>query len=193
MCVLACSFTVQSFGRSFIQVALLGNRDAQTRLRIFAIWSDSSFFAYHLRWVYIPQTHNVLQKIQKIPSNFTWRGIIMLKYPYIKLYLSVSNIYIALSIKHTISQTRLNLSLFQNPWFYSLMNVLFSSYHVTAIPSLNHSLLDAWLKSYHSKVCRIEKISKSKRPSCSTNFGIRNSEFGIQKLGIRNSQFGIVK
>ena len=27
------------------------------------------------------------------------RGIIMRKYPYIKLYLSVSNIYIALSIK----------------------------------------------------------------------------------------------
>ena len=51
-----------------------------------------------------------------------------------------------LSIKHTISRTRLNLSLFQNLWFYSLMNVLFSSYHVTAIPSLNHSLLDAWLK-----------------------------------------------
>ena len=74
-----------------------------------------------------------------------WRGIIMRKYPYIKLYLSVSNIYIALSIKHTISRTRLNLSLFQNLWFYLFMNVLFSSNHVTAIPSLNHSLLDAWL------------------------------------------------
>ena len=48
-----------------------------------------------------------------------WRGIIMRKYPYIKLYLSVSNIYIALSIKHTISRTRLNLSLFQNLWGWS--------------------------------------------------------------------------
>ena len=75
-----------------------------------------------------------------------WRGVIMRKYPYIKLYLSVSNIYIALSIKYTIFRTRLNLSLFQNLWLYSLMNVLFSSYHVTAIPSLKHSLLDAWLK-----------------------------------------------
>ena len=74
-----------------------------------------------------------------------WRGIIMRKYPYIKLYLSVSNIYIALIIKHTIFRTRLSPSLFENLWFYSLMNVLFSSYHVTAIPSLNHSLLDAWL------------------------------------------------
>ena len=41
----------------------------------------------------------------------------------------------------TISQTR--LSLFQNLWFHSLMNVLLNSYHVTAIPALNHSLLDA--------------------------------------------------
>ena len=72
----------------------------------------------------------------------------MRKYPYIKLYLSVSNIYIALSIKHTISRTRLNLSLFQNLLFYSLMNVLFSSYHVTAIPSLNHSLSDASILFY---------------------------------------------
>ena len=69
----------------------------------------------------------------------------MRKYPYIKLYLSVP-IYIALSIKHTISRTRLNLSLFLNLWFYSLLNVLFISYHVTVIPSLNHSLLDAWPK-----------------------------------------------
>ena len=68
------------------------------------------------------------------------------------------------------------------------MNVLFSSYHVTAIPSLNHSLLDAWLISYHSKACRIEMNSKSKRLVCSTNFGIRNPELGIQ-----NSEFGIVK
>ena len=99
----------------------------------------------------------------------------------ISLHLSVSHIYIALSIKHTISRTRLNISLFQNLWFHSLMNVLFTSYHVTAIPSLNHSLLDAWLKLYHSKACRIEINSKSKRPVCSTNFGIRNSEFGIVK------------
>ena len=86
------------------------------------------------------------RKYKKNNSNFMWRGIIMRKYPYIKLYLSISNIYIALSIKHAVSRTRLSLSLFQNLWFYSSMNVLFRSYHVTAIPSLNHSLLDAWLK-----------------------------------------------
>ena len=69
----------------------------------------------------------------------------MRKYPNIQLhvYLSVSKIYIAFKYKHTISRTRLNLSLFQNLWFHSLMNVLLNSYHVTAIPSLNHSLLDA--------------------------------------------------
>ena len=60
-----------------------------------------------------------------------------------EISLHKANIYVVLSIKHSISGTRLNLSLFQNLWFYSLMNVLFSSYHVTAIPSLNHSLLDA--------------------------------------------------
>ena len=129
-------------------MALPGNRDGsdpsahlRNMTRLFPL------FAYHLSWVYIPKTHTGLQKRQKkIPSNFMWRGIIMRKYPYIKLYLSVSNNYIALSIKHTISRTRLNLSLFQNLRFYLLMNVLFSSYHVTDIPSLNHSLLDAWLK-----------------------------------------------
>ena len=80
----------------------------------------------------------------------------MRKYPYIKLYISVSNIYIAVSIENTISRTRLNLSLFQNLWFHSLMDVLLNSYHVIAIPSLNHILLDAWLNSFHSKFCRIE-------------------------------------
>ena len=49
-----------------------------------------------------------------------------------------------------------------------------------SIPSLNHSLLDTLLNSYHSKVCRIEINSKSKRLVRSTNLGIRNSEFGIQ-------------
>ena len=65
-CVLASSFTIQSFGRSFIQVALLGNRDGsdpsahlRNMTRLFP------FFAYHLRWVYIPKTHTGLQKIQK--------------------------------------------------------------------------------------------------------------------------------
>ena len=127
----------------------LGTGMAQNRLRIFAIRPDSSFFAYHLRWVYIPKTNTGLQKIQKKTKKkqkLHVTGIIMRKYLYIKLYLSVSNIYIALSIKHTNSRTRLNISLFQNLWSYSLMNVLFSSYHVTAIPSLTHSLLDAWLK-----------------------------------------------
>ena len=100
-----------------------------------------------------------------------WRGVIMRK------YLSVSNIYIALSIKYTVFRTRPNLSLFQTLWLYSLMNVLFSSYHVTAIPSLKHSLLDAWLKQYHSKACRIEINSESKRPVV---LRFRNSEFRIR-------------
>ena len=99
-------------------------------------YDQTLFSAYHLRWVYIPKTHTGLQKLlpqknKEMLSNFMWRGIIMQKYPYIKLYLSVSNIYIALSIKHIISLTRLNLFLFQNMWFYSLMNVLFSSYHLS--------------------------------------------------------------
>ena len=33
----------------------------------------------------LPKTHTGLQKIQKIPTYFMWRGIIMRKYPYIKL------------------------------------------------------------------------------------------------------------
>ena len=44
------------------------------------------FFAYNPIWTYIPKTHTGLQKIQKIPINFMWRGIIMRKYPYIKLW-----------------------------------------------------------------------------------------------------------
>ena len=55
---------------------------------------------------------------------------------------SIQHLY-CLKYIHTISRTRLNLSLFKNLWFHSLMNVLLNSYHVTAIPSLNHSLLDA--------------------------------------------------
>ena len=82
------------------------------------------FFAYHLRWGYIPKTHTVLEKIQKKKKK---------KYPatscggyynaeislYIKLYPSVSNIYSALKYKNTVSRTRLNLSLFQNLWFFT--------------------------------------------------------------------------
>ena len=129
-------------------MALLGKRngsDSSAHLRnmtrLFFCFRTSSEMGVHTQ-----DTHWFTENKKEIPSNFMWRGIIMRKYPYIKLYLSVSIIYIALSIKHTISRTRLNLSLFQNLWFYSLMNVLFSSYHVTAIPSLNHSLRDAWLK-----------------------------------------------
>ena len=66
----------------------------------------------------------------------------MRKNLYIKLFLSVSNIHIALSIK-IISRTRLKLPLFQNLWFHSIMNVLLNSYPVTAISSLNQSLLGA--------------------------------------------------
>ena len=43
----------------------LGTGMAQIRLRICAIWPDSSFFAYHLRRVYIHKTHTGLQEIQK--------------------------------------------------------------------------------------------------------------------------------
>ena len=81
----------------------------------------------------IPKTDTGLQKKHKrIPSNFMWRGIIMPKYPYIKLYLSVSNIYTALSINIPFLEQDL-IFVSKNLWFYSLMNVLLNSYHVTAI------------------------------------------------------------
>ena len=101
-------------------------------------------FAYHLRWTYIPKTHTGLQKIHKKNTQqlhvagYYNAGISLHK---AIVYFSVSNFYIA-SNKNTISGTRLNLSLFQNLCIHSLMNVLLNSYHVTAIPSLNHSLLD---------------------------------------------------
>ena len=105
---------------------------------------DQIFFLHIIRDGCTCLKHTLdYRRYKKIPCNFLWQGIIMRKYSYIKLYLSVPNIYIALSIKHTISRTRLQLSSFQNLWFYSIMNVLFSSHHVTAIPSLNHSLLNA--------------------------------------------------
>ena len=66
------------------------------------------------------------------------------------------------------------------------MNVLFNSYYVTAIPSLNHSLLDAWLNSFHSNVCRIEINQYNQAFSLFYEF--RNSEFRIQ-----SSEFGISK
>ena len=72
-----------------------------------------------------------------------WRGIIIKKYPYIKQYLSVSSIYIASSIKMPFLEQDLIFFLFQNLLFHSLMNVLLNSNHVTASPSLKHSLLDA--------------------------------------------------
>ena len=58
-------------------MALLGNRMAQIRLRIFAIWLGSSFFAYHLRWVYIPKTHTGLQKIQKKYPATSCGGVLL--------------------------------------------------------------------------------------------------------------------
>ena len=70
----------------------------------------------------------------------------MQKYPYIKLYLSVSNIYIAIGLKIPFFEQALIFfiaNIKTNLWFHSLMNVLLNSYHVIAIPSLNHSLLDA--------------------------------------------------
>ena len=39
------------------------------------------------------------RKYKKVPRNLKWRGIIIQKYLYIKQCLSVSNIYIASSIK----------------------------------------------------------------------------------------------
>ena len=108
------------------------------------------FFAYHLRWVYLPKTHTGLQKIQKRKKKNTQQLYVAGYYnTEISLHkaipFSIQHLY-CLKYTDTISRIRLNLSLFQNLWFHSLMNVLFNSYHVTAIPSLNHSLLDAWLK-----------------------------------------------
>ena len=64
-----------------------GTGMAQISLRIFATESDSSFFfissemdvhTYDTHWI----TGNTKKKIN---SNIMWRGIIMRKYPYIKL------------------------------------------------------------------------------------------------------------
>ena len=53
-CVLASSFTIQSFGRSFIQVALLGNRDGsdpsahlRNMTRLFPFFRISSEMGVH--------------------------------------------------------------------------------------------------------------------------------------------------
>ena len=56
--------------------------------------------------------------------------------------------------------------------------------NVTAIPSLNHSLFDAWLNSFHLKACII-KINKYNQ-AFSLFYEFRNSEFRI-----RNSEFRI--
>ena len=87
--------------------ALLQYKALDTVLYMWPTWeqgwlrSDSSFFAYHLRWTYIPKTHTRLQKIKKIPINFMWRGYYYAEISLHKaiVYHSVSNIYIALSIK----------------------------------------------------------------------------------------------
>ena len=71
-----------------------------------------------------------------------WRGIIMQKYPFKKQYLSESNIYIAASIKTIFLEHDL-IFLYFEPVVPFVMNVLFNSYNVTDIPSLNNSLLDA--------------------------------------------------
>ena len=68
----------------------------------------------------------------------------MRKYPYIKLYLSVSNIYITININ--IPFLEQDLIFIRKPVVSFFNEVLLNSYHVTAIPSLIHRLLDAWLK-----------------------------------------------
>ena len=57
---------------------------------------------------------------------------------------------------------------------------------MTDVPSLNHSLLDVWLNSFHSNVCRIEINQQNQAFSLFYEF--RNSVFGIQ-----NSEFEIVR
>ena len=92
----------------------------------------------------IAETHTELQKIQnKKKQQFHVAAYVNAEISLHKaIPFSIQNL-ICLKYKNTISRTRLNLSVFKNLWFYSLMNVLLNSYHVTAIPSLNHSLLDA--------------------------------------------------
>ena len=153
-------------------MALLGNRDGSDQSAHFRNLIRL-FFEYHQRWMYKPRAHTGLQK--KENSNLMWRGIILRKYPYIKLYLSVSNIYIASSIK-TPSLEQLIFFYSKSMWFQSLMNVLLNSYH--AIPSLNHSLLDFRLNSFHSKVCRIE-INQFNQ-AFTLIYEFRNSEFRIR-------------
>ena len=60
-----CSFTIQSFGRSFILVALHGYRDGLDQSAHLGNMTILFFFAYHLRWMYIRKTHTGLQKYKK--------------------------------------------------------------------------------------------------------------------------------
>ena len=80
---------IESVSEGFLSYSyisgLLGNRDGSDQSAHIRNLFRLFFFAYHLRRTYIPKTHTGLQKIQKIPINFMWRGIIMRQYPYIKL------------------------------------------------------------------------------------------------------------
>ena len=104
---------------------------------LFRILSEMDVHIYDTHWI----TGNTKKRKKKQEDNVTgsYNAEISL---YKAIPFKIQHLY-CLKYKITISRTRLNLSLFQNLWFHSLVNVLLNSYHVTAIPSLNHSLLDA--------------------------------------------------
>ena len=59
---------------------------AQISLRIFATESDSSFFFISSGMdVHTYDTHWITGNTKNINSNIMWRGIVIRKYPYIKL------------------------------------------------------------------------------------------------------------
>ena len=143
----ACSITIQSPWTQFYTSGLTWERDASVQSAHLRNLIRLFFFAYYLRWMYISTTHTALQEIQKKKRKKKQEDNVTGSYnAEISLHkaipFKIQHLY-CLKYKITISRTRLNLSLFQNLWFHSLMNVLLNSYHVTAIPSLNHSLLDA--------------------------------------------------
>ena len=115
---------------------LLGYRDASEQSA--HLRNLIRLFFFHISFDKdVPKTHTGFRKYKQTKKKLHVAGYYNAEislHKAIRGYLSVSNIYIALSIKIPFLT-----SLFQNLWYHSLMNVLFNSYHVTVIPSLNQS------------------------------------------------------
>ena len=105
-CVLSCILYYNTkLWAQFYVSGLLGNRDGSDQSAHLRNLIRLFFFAYHLRWTYIPKTHSGLQKIQKNTHVLHVAGYCNAEITLQKaiVYLSVSNIYIALCIKYLFS------------------------------------------------------------------------------------------